>query len=104
MTQIWTSRDVEYALYPRTPDETFDAFFTALPDHYWETWRHWVFGTLCIASHGLDVTIGGWQWWVPGWLARRSVAKVAAAYGAGGEARFVVSRSVLSGDPESSTP
>lgn len=95
MTHIWTSREVHFECIPRITDEAFDAFFDSLPEHYWETWRHRAFGTLFISSTGQVVHVGGWPWWVPEWCARRSVAAVAGKAGAGGDARFVVERTVL---------
>lgn len=92
---VWTSRDVQFALHPGTEDEAFERFFGTLPERYWDTWRHRMFGTLSIASHGLLVTVGAWPWWVPKWLARRSVAAHAAQLSVGGDARFVTERTVL---------
>lgn len=92
---VWTSREAHFRCFPSTPDDKFEAFFDALPEHYWDTWRHRAFGTLAIGSCERVVHIGGWPWWVPKWYARRSIAALAAAAGVGGDAYFVTERAVL---------
>lgn len=97
---VWTSRDVQFSVHPRGGEESFERLFGVLPEHYWDTWRHRVLGTLAISSVGFTVTVGGWPWWVPKALALHSVAAIAASHGVGGDARFLVERVVL---PPSST-
>lgn len=96
---MWTSRDVQFALWPRADDEDSERLFDILPEHYWDTWRHRAFGTLSLSSCERVVTVGGWPWWVPKRLALRSVTAVAAREGVGGDARFVIERTVLPSRP-----
>lgn len=93
---IWTDRRVEFTPYPRTSEEDWDALFDALPDHYWERpdiiCRFFEPG---VASCGRVIFVFGLPWWMPKWWARRTVASVAAANGVGGDARYVIERTVL---------
>lgn len=93
---IWTDRGVIFEPTPRTTEAEWDAFFEALPDHYWSR-PGFVrrFLEPCISSCEREVHVTGLPWWMPGWWARRTVANIAARHGVGGDARSIVVRTVL---------
>jgi hypothetical protein len=93
----WTSRDVQFNTYGKISDDEYETFSDALIEKFWD---RWFWRTIGIGSHGAVFELTGFPWWVPGWLARRAVADVAYGLNIGGDATFVVSRSVLKNQVE----
>ena len=96
---VWTSREVHFTCYPRTPDADFEAFMDALAEHFYERWWWRHFRTLHIGSTGLVMHVGGFPWWMPKWRTRSLVASIAATSGVGGGAVSVIERAVLHDEP-----
>lgn len=96
MTCIWTDRAVKFTPTPRTSPARWEAFFDGLPEHYWgrPAWRQrWL--EPCLSACDRVVTVSNLPRWMPKWWARRTVALLAAAHGVGGDATYVVERTVL---------
>lgn len=97
---VWTSREVRFEVYPRQAHHV-ESLMDALVEHYWErtprTWWMRRFIEPGVASCERTVTVAGIPWWMPPWWARRTVANIAHANRIGGNATFVVERTVLVG-------
>lgn len=90
----WTSRDVMFKCFPKTPEEKLEAFEDALCTHYWKHRAHHSISS--VGTRGVvTFTVGGHPWWVPKWWARRRVVDIAAKVGVGGDAVYIIERSVL---------
>lgn len=94
--EVFTSRNVMFQCNPSVSDEKFDLLFDALPEKFWDNDHlEKYLGTLMIGAADRIITVGGWPWWVPPFMARRAIANVAAKHGVSGFAVYQVERCVL---------
>lgn len=96
--KAWTSRDVHFTTFPnprsKPTAQEWEDFMDALADKFYDGFLGKL-TTVGIGAHGSTMNVTGFPWWVPGWLARRMVTKVACEQGVEGDARFVVERTVM---------